>query len=183
MAEFFDEAVRKPLLAHVPSWIHPNHLTVARAAFLVPLVLVRNSPFWAISVVTLSSLCDLLDGPLARNRGQVSQDGATLDATCDKVFNLGAILFACWGLIPYGIAIAVIALDLVLAGIRPVKRRRGIKTDANAYGGAKVWLQSLGIGFALYRAAWSDMLVVPLFGLAIVAAVLSLAGHIRDFAR
>jgi phosphatidylglycerophosphate synthase len=79
MAEFFDQAVSRPLLSFVPEWIHPNDLTIARAACLLPLIEARAYPTLAVSITILSAAFDLLDGPLARLRGQVTQSGAVLD--------------------------------------------------------------------------------------------------------
>ena len=90
----FDKAVRRPLLEFVPAWVHPNHFTILRALLLFPLILARNIPWLAVSIVLLSSVCDLFDGPLARVRGQTSETGASLDAFSDKFFLLGALFFA-----------------------------------------------------------------------------------------
>jgi hypothetical protein len=76
MAEFFDEAAKKPLLTYVPRWIHPNYLSVLRALLAVPVVLLKDIPALSISLLVLSSIFDLLDGPLARVRSQKSNLGA-----------------------------------------------------------------------------------------------------------
>lgn len=183
MAQFFDDAVRRPLLTIVPVWVLPNHLTIARALLVVPLIEVRNIPGLAIACVALSSLCDLLDGPLARIRGQASQNGAMLDMASDKVFILGAMIFACSGRIALPIVITVAALECLLAAIRPLKRHRGVKTDANAYGAAKVWLQTIGTGLVLSGSEWANGFSIPVFLAAILFAALSFGGHVRDFFR
>ena len=54
MAQFFDQAISRPLLIFVPEWIHPNDLTVARATCLLPLIEARSYPTLAVSIVILS---------------------------------------------------------------------------------------------------------------------------------
>jgi phosphatidylglycerophosphate synthase len=180
MAEFFDQAVSRPLLSFVPAWIHPNDLTIARAACLLPLIEARAFPAPAVAVTVLSAVFDLLDGPLARARGQVTQSGAVLDATADKVFIIGALVFAVWDRVPLPIAGTIIALDVILTLIRPIKKWRGKLSDANRWGAAKVWLQNIGLIFVLTQNEFLAGLSLPTFALAIMFATLSLAEHIRD---
>ncbi len=180
MAEEFDEAVRKPLLAYVPRWIHPNHISILRSVLLAPLYLARSDPLLAIGIVILSSLCDLLDGPLARVRKITSQVGAVLDATSDKVFINGAFFFVCPGRIHEPTRWIMLALDVVLTIARPIKTRFGFKTDANKWGAAKVWAQSFGLCFALSddpsMFIWSKLT----FLFAISFAFCSIGGHAAD---
>ncbi|MEK7655659.1 MAG: CDP-alcohol phosphatidyltransferase family protein [Patescibacteria group bacterium] len=180
MAQFFDQAISRPLLIFVPEWIHPNDLTVARATCLLPLIEARSYPTLAVSIVILSAVFDLLDGPLARARGQVSQFGAVLDATADKVFIIGALLFVVGDRVPLFVAGTIIALDVILTLIRPIKKWRGKLSDANQWGATKVWLQSIGLIFVLTQNEFLAGLSLPTFALAIMFATLSLAEHIRD---
>ncbi len=180
MAQFFDQAVSRPLLSFVPAWIHPNDLTFARAACLLPLIEARSYPALAVSIALLSDAFDLLDGPLARARGQVTQAGAVLDATADKVFIIGALLFVVGDRVPLYIAGTIIALDVILTLIRPIKKWRGKLSDANRWGAAKVWLQSIGLIFVLSQNEFLAWLSLPAFALAVLFATLSLAEHIRD---
>jgi len=51
---------------------------------------------WAVVIVTLSALTDVLDGVMARTRGTVSRFGALLDSTMDRVADgmvFGALAF------------------------------------------------------------------------------------------
>lgn len=180
MAQFFDQAMSRPLLSFVPAWIHPNDLTIARAACLLPLIEARAHPAMAVSVAVLSSIFDLLDGPLARARGQVTRSGAALDATADKVFIIGALLFVVCERVPLFIAGTIIALDVILTMIRPIKKWRGKLSDANRWGAAKVWMQSFGLIFVLTQNEFLAWLSLPTFVLAIMFATLSLAEHVRD---
>ena len=181
MAEFFDEAAKKPLLAYVPRWIHPNYLSVLRALLAIPVVIAKDVPVVAISLLILSSLFDLLDGPLARVRGQKSNLGAWLDSTADKVFVLLVLYLACVERVPGVLVVVMTALEVSLVGVRIIKERRKVKTDSNQFGAVKTWSQSFALAFVLTQ---NDVLLkgsLLAFFVAIAAACLSLAFHIRDF--
>lgn len=180
MSEIFDDTIRKPVLAYVPAWIRPNHVTILRAALLAPLVFFRSDPPVAVGLLILSSLCDILDGPLARVRGQSSQFGAFLDTVSDKVFVLGALFLACGDRVPLSVRVAITVLEALLVAARPIKQRLGARMDANAWGAAKTWAQSIGIAFILTRHPALLSLSPYVFGAAIFLAVLSLAFHARD---
>ncbi len=184
MAEEFDRVVRKPLLEYVPPWIKPNHLTALRAMLLLPLVALKDYPVIAVTIVLLSSLCDLLDGPLARVRGQVSQTGAIFDATMDKVFILGAFCFACSEAVPGDLVIVIIVLDVLLTVARPFKRLIKVKADANPWGAAKVWTQTAAICIDLMRNSWTGRMLLPsMLYLAIFFALCSLCEHANDMVK
>lgn len=78
------------------SHVTPNRLTVFGLllnAGTVPLI-VSGHFFWALVVYVLASVCDLLDGAVARAANQVTRFGAFLDSTTDRVaegITLGAV--------------------------------------------------------------------------------------------
>lgn len=79
----------------MPAWIKPNHLTGVRF-ILIPAVLYLIALklfFWALILFLLAALMDLLDGALARHRGQVSSWGMLLDPAADKLLVVLTILF------------------------------------------------------------------------------------------
>jgi len=90
--------------------VKPNHLTFFGLIFaLVSSYLIVDRNILLASVfVLLSSLCDLLDGALARRAGMVSSFGAFLDSVTDRYVDV--ILFISLGI--YGIDWVVIALAM-----------------------------------------------------------------------
>lgn len=183
MAEFFDEAAKKPLLLYVPAWIHPNYLSVLRALLAAPVIVFHDKPTIAIPFLVLSSILDLLDGPLARVRGQKSKLGAWLDAMADKVFVLSIMYLGLFHQIPLPITVTVTGLEAPLIVVRVVKERRNVKTDSNQFGAIKTWSQSFALAFILTQNTVLGMLSTPVFILAIAAATLSFVFHLRDFRR
>jgi phosphatidylglycerophosphate synthase len=186
VARFFDKAVRKPMLDYVPMWIRPNHLTIARGLLMFPVVAfvrIWDVPVLAVGILALSSLLDILDGPLARIRKQKTTTGAWLDPAADKFFILGILFFAC----PERISLLVIALvtvlEAALIAIRPLKDAIGARTNANKFGAAKTWCQSIAIGCVLSQNPKLFVLSTYIFGAAIAFALCSLGGHLRDIFR
>jgi len=95
----------------------PNLLTASRLALAAPLgyFLLQEDYAWSLGVVCLAGITDALDGFVARRLGALSRLGAALDPIADKVLVTVAFLcFAYTGLIPWSLAIAVIARDLVI---------------------------------------------------------------------
>lgn len=73
----------------------PNILTISRLV-LTPIIIILGLVFNQYQlVIILSSICaltDLFDGKLARKWNIVSEKGAKLDASADKIFSIGLIL-------------------------------------------------------------------------------------------
>ena len=79
----------KSFLDLVPSWIRPNHLSVMRLLLSLCMLWVEFAGHGLGLIIILgltAGFSDLLDGALARRRGQVTKLGAFLDPLGDKVF-------------------------------------------------------------------------------------------------
>ena len=95
----------------------PNCLTFSRLLLAVPLgILILRQEFgWALGVGCLAGVTDALDGFFARRLNAFSRFGAALDPIADKVLiTVSFLTFAQVGLIPWYLAIAVIARDLII---------------------------------------------------------------------
>ncbi len=182
MAHFFDQRIARPLLSGVPDRIRPNHFTFIRVILVVPVIVWRDTPWLALSVLFLSSVFDILDGPLARIRRQTSESGASFDAASDKVFILGALFLACGDRVQLWLKIAILAFEIVLMLIRPLKRWRNVTAKSNRWGAAKTWTQSIAIAFVLTRQPFlASVAASAAFALGIGLAFLSLVFHLLDF--
>src|SRR5208337_4690963 len=75
----------------------PISLTLLRI-FFVPIVVVllltkgANMDLWAVGVFLLAAVTDLLDGYLARKRGQITTLGILLDPIADKLLTSAAFI-------------------------------------------------------------------------------------------
>lgn len=95
----------------------PNSLTVLRLLLALPLgvFILREEFTAALWVGVLAGLSDALDGFAARRLGVLSRFGAALDPIADKI--LITVTFLCLaqvGLVPWYLALVVIARDLVI---------------------------------------------------------------------
>jgi cardiolipin synthase len=88
----------------------PNLLTLSRFG-LIPIYVVfftSNQLKTAFLIVVLAGVTDVLDGYLARKRGQITQVGAMLDPLADKCMTLTVIIsLLVSGMIPWMAAVAM----------------------------------------------------------------------------
>lgn len=95
----------------------PNCLTLSRLLLAVPLgiLILRQDFSWALGVGILAGVTDALDGFFARRLQAFSRWGAALDPIADKILiTIAFLCFAHIGLIPWYLALAVIARDVVI---------------------------------------------------------------------
>jgi len=129
----------------------PNSLTVLRILMVPIFVILFLEPTPSRSIAAavvfgLAALTDLLDGYLARRRGQVTQIGRLLDPIADKFLVIsGLILLVQFQRIEAWIAITFIFRDLGITGIRAVAASKGLIIAAGQFGKYKVVLQIVGI--------------------------------------
>jgi CDP-diacylglycerol--glycerol-3-phosphate 3-phosphatidyltransferase/cardiolipin synthase len=64
----------------------PNLLSLARVPLAAAFVGRAHRPPWALAVLMLAGVTDVLDGYLARRLGQATPTGAVVDGVLDKVF-------------------------------------------------------------------------------------------------
>lgn len=95
----------------------PNSLTILRLLLTLPLgiLILREDFAMALAVGFLAGLSDALDGFFARRLQAFSRFGAALDPIADKILIM--VTFVCFAevqLVPWYLAIAVIARDLII---------------------------------------------------------------------
>jgi CDP-diacylglycerol--glycerol-3-phosphate 3-phosphatidyltransferase len=104
------------------------------------------SGFFAAGVFALAALTDSLDGYFARARGEESLLGELLDPLADKLLVIAALVvlvevtdLSSW------IAIAFIARELAVTGLRLILSTKNVNLPSSFYGKAKTWLQIIAI--------------------------------------
>src|SRR3954466_4392842 len=107
----------------------PNALSVLRLAG-VPvfcwLALGPEADLAAVIVLMASGFTDWLDGKLARVLNQYSRLGELLDPLVDRLYILAALaVLSARGILPWPIAVAIVARDVLLAALLPSLRRHG----------------------------------------------------------
>ncbi len=107
----------------------PNLLSLLRllgVPLFVYLLLGPHADLPALAVLLFAGFSDWLDGRLARAWNQVSRLGQLLDPLADRLYILATLVaFVLRDVIPWPLAAALVARDLVLAGCLPVLRRAG----------------------------------------------------------
>jgi len=138
----------------------PNAISMIRAALVAPVVwlIAFGHPAPALAVFSLASSSDLVDGPLARRRHEVTALGTFLDPFADKILIAGTLAaLAVHGAAPAWAVAIVVAREV---------RVRSPGLAASADGKAKTVLQATAAAALLASLAW------PSAGLAAAAASL-----------
>ncbi len=152
----------------------PNLVTIGRILLIPVFVVLFAEPtplrsLVAACVFVVAAVTDLLDGYLARRRGQVTSLGKLLDPIADKLLVLsGLILLVQYDRVPAVIAILIIARDVAVTGVRAVGASQGIVLAAESLGKYKMVLQVIAIVMLILE---NDFLPMPI-GLHQVGTVL-----------
>jgi len=177
----------------------PNLLTLARIATLPAVLLLidnysRILSFFSALIFVFGGITDLLDGYLARRRGQETVLGAFLDPLADKLFVLGTLVFlVARGRVPEWLVVVLLSRELAITGLRSIAVTYGLVIAAGRTGKAKTALQTVGIVFLLvhfpYRILVLDFVLdfhrvgTYLIYLSLVMSVWSAGEYIRFFVR
>jgi cardiolipin synthase len=107
----------------------PNALSFLRllgVPLFLWLALGPKADGWAIVVLGVGSFTDWLDGKLARLLHQTSRLGQLLDPAADRLYIFATVLaLSLRHIMPWWLAIVLVARDVILAGFLPVLKRHG----------------------------------------------------------
>jgi cardiolipin synthase len=110
-------------------WTIPNALSLLRllgVPLFLWLVLGPEADLWAVLVLIFAGVSDWLDGRLARAWHQVSRVGRLLDPLADRLYILATLAgLTLREIIPWWLAVAIVARDVFLLWIPPVLRKHG----------------------------------------------------------
>ncbi|WP_135552006.1 CDP-alcohol phosphatidyltransferase family protein [Paenibacillus cymbidii] len=138
----------------------PNTLTMLRFIMIPVYVLVFAAGHVkaAFFILVLAGLTDILDGRLARRKGQVTQVGTMLDPLADKTMMLTVILsFVFTSMISWAAAIAMFIRDLGMIAGSAYFYFRGKKTvPANTMGKLTTVLYYLAILLIVFEFAYAQ---------------------------
>lgn len=146
----------------------PNKLTVSRlfltgvfvACFYVPW---SHAMTAALLTFSAASITDYLDGKIARSRNLVTNFGKLFDPLADKVLIAAAfILLVERTEMKAWIAIAILAREFFVTGIRLIAANQGAVLAAERLGKHKMLWQIITVLYFLLRAASAETLFSPL---------------------
>ncbi|CAB4899389.1 MAG: CDP-diacylglycerol--glycerol-3-phosphate 3-phosphatidyltransferase [Actinobacteria bacterium] len=157
----------------------PNALTALRL-LAVPVLIwllatdTESARLWATIVFILAAITDLMDGAIARRRGQITSFGKLADPIADKAL-IGTALIGLSLLddLAWWITIVILARELGVTALRMWVIRHGV-IAASRGGKGKTLTQVVAISMYLYQPAgvgwWSPMAE----GVMTVAVILTL---------
>lgn len=129
----------------------PTTLTLLRI-FIVPLLVVllltkdENMDLWAVGVFLAAAVTDLLDGYLARKRGQITTLGILLDPIADKLLTSAAFISLVeLGRVPAWMVVIVVGREFVVSGLRAIASAKGFAIAASDLGKTKMVVQVVTI--------------------------------------
>ncbi len=158
----------------------PNALTVARL-LCVPVLgaylVMGQGPgarMMAAAVFVGASITDLLDGAIARRRGQVTTFGKIADPIADKALTGTALVALSWlGDLPWWVTVVILAREIAVTLLRFWVIKHGV-IPASRGGKAKTVAQTVAIAMLLIEPPWSWWPAAAAVAMA-VAVVLTVA--------
>jgi CDP-diacylglycerol--glycerol-3-phosphate 3-phosphatidyltransferase len=130
-----------------PRKITPNHITWLRVFISFVLFVLL---FWLgiehkvliLSLFCIGVLTDLIDGPVARGTNQVTEFGAMLDSTADRILILPIAVYSLFSSEKW-LLLALLILEIVNALSSIFYKSKETYTDSNIFGKTKMVLQSI----------------------------------------
>ena len=179
-----------------------SRLVMAPAFFAVYLLprfsFVEGPALWSLPILWIlyivSEVTDLIDGKVARKRGEVSDFGRLYDPFADTLVQITFFLcFVVDGILPAFLLLIVIYREFSILFIRNLLLKRGITLGARMGGKIKTVSYIVVVGFALLassllRLGWSDMLshwagltATVLFSISVIISVASFIDYFIIF--
>ncbi len=178
-----DRVLAATILKIVPASVRPNHVTVCRL-LCTPFVLVLlayGRYEHGVPLFLLLAFTDMVDGSLARTRGQVTRWGILWDPIADKILIGSVLAVLLFRNFPPSIFLLLLAIESLFLAGGYLRKRKGIVTGANWWGKFKMLCQVAAVmSYLLYIESGSTSLQTGsygLFGLSIILALCSLLAH------
>ncbi|WP_124728467.1 CDP-alcohol phosphatidyltransferase family protein [Staphylospora marina] len=157
----------------------PNFLTMVRF-LLIPVYLMvffsdlSGRMYWALGILLLAGLTDVVDGYLARRNKQVTQLGIMLDPLADKLMMIAVFLSLLFsGKISVGAAVAILFRDLAMIVCSAFFHLRGKKTvPANLMGKMTTFLFYVVLVMLMFGLPHAGVLLWGVIALSYVTTII-----------
>ena len=156
-----------------------NRITIARGGVAAILCVVlhllavgdaHDATLWTAAFVlfVVGAVTDVLDGWIARQRGEVSIFGRIADPFVDKILILGSGIFlvsipGVTVVLPAWVVAAILAREMLVTALRGAIEGRGVNFQAGPWGKIKMILQCVAIGGVLLYGAGVSWVSASLF--------------------
>ena len=165
----------------------PNSITLTRI-FLVPILvavlLTKHDVLVAVAIFLAASVTDLIDGYLARKRGQVTTLGILLDPVADKLLISSAFIsLVQLGIVPAWMVVIIVGREFAVNGLRNVASSQGFAIDASELGKLKMVSQVAAITLLILGSQYPAFATFGYIALWVVVlfALLSAIDYFRSF--
>ena len=160
----------------------PNKLTIFRVILVIPFValMLNGYDLWAVAVIIIASLTDLLDGKIARKYNLITDFGKFMDPLADKLLVCAAMICLVeMGRLPAWMVIVIISREFIISGFRLVASDNGVVIAASYWGKFKTTFQMLMIiVLILNLGGVFDMIGLVLTWIALILTVVSLIDYL-----
>lgn len=183
-----NDAFLQRMAKHLPNSITPNFLTFIRIMMAIPIILAAEEKRYLLAALLflIAYSFDLIDGPLARVKNQITEFGKVFDPAADKIVFLSVLYFLGKEYLPAILLYAIFILELLLVSLvivlKPIAAKLGFTAElgANIYGKVKMFFQTLGIVTLLTLLIFNSNVTaaVIIFAIAACFSVFSILGHL-----
>lgn len=177
-----------------PKKITPNHITWVRVflgilLFILLFWLGIENKILIVLLFAFGALTDLLDGPVARGTNRVTEFGAMLDSTADRILILPIAVYSLFDHHKW-LLLALLLFEILNAITSLYYKSKEIYFESNIYGKTKMVLLSLV--FLAILAVWPNppslffiyilwfSLVFSFLSIFTIALELNSKGHIKN---
>lgn len=133
----------------------PNGLTLLRI-FLVPFLVVvlltkfEGKEIWGVAIFLVAAATDMLDGWLARRRGEVTSLGILLDPIADKLLISAAFIsLVQLQIVPSWMVVVIVGREFAMTDLRSVAAGEGVIIPASMWGKWKMGSQVIAISLLI----------------------------------
>jgi CDP-diacylglycerol---glycerol-3-phosphate 3-phosphatidyltransferase len=147
----------------------PNYITLTRIASIPLLIWILTSPLFqgtdgrrellAAALFLAASVTDVIDGYLARKRGQITTMGILLDPLADKLMITAAFITLVQfnpRIVPAWIAVIIIGREFLVSGLRSIAASEGFTIEASDLGKFKMVVQIVAVAAAIIDHRWQE---------------------------
>ena len=177
------------MLKHIP-----NALTIVRF-LLIPIIViacVQEEYIWAIAILTLSGLTDVLDGTIARRFNLISDFGKLMDPLADKLTQVSLLTTLCIkDIIPLWILIIVVLKEFCMVSGASFLYGKELVVSSKWYGKLATVLFYLAMVLSLFVENVSNVMGKELgtirttnsilYYLAVITSIASLILYMKAF--
>jgi len=164
----------------IPSWVHPNHITLLRAG-LIPFVLfalmVGNFAI-GVPLFFFAALTDWFDGALARTRKKITPWGIMYDPAVDKMLIVTVLVAVLPKIVGLPVVMALVSAEVLLFFGGWWRSQDGKVRPAGRWGKAKMVAESFGIVCALMGFWQGSQLLVDIARGTLVLAIVFMFGSV-----